>query len=80
LENLRRLVAVLRQDFLAVLADISVSTQQWIAGQRDRHMAILVDALKKALPTARSREDISLIKGAALRIFRDAPDDGNIRL
>ncbi|MGO7586578.1 SARP family transcriptional regulator [Rhizobium ruizarguesonis] len=79
LENLRRLVAVLRQDFLAVLADQSVSTRQWIAGQRDRHMAILVDALKTALPTARSREDISLIKEAALRIFRDAPDDENIR-
>ncbi|NKK61164.1 SARP family transcriptional regulator [Rhizobium leguminosarum bv. viciae] len=78
-ENLRRLVAVLRQDFLAVLADQSVSTRQWIAGQRDRHMAILVDALKTALPTARSREDISLIKEAALRIFRDAPDDENIR-
>ncbi|MGO8426211.1 hypothetical protein ACC772_40145, partial [Rhizobium ruizarguesonis] len=31
------------------------------------------------LPTARSREDISLIKEAALRIFRDATDDENIR-
>ncbi|WP_245461787.1 hypothetical protein [Rhizobium leguminosarum] len=79
LEKLRRLVAVLRQDFLAVLADQSVSTRQWIAGQRDKHMAILVDALKTALPAARSREDVSLIKEAALRIFRDAPDDENIR-
>nr|WP_205934203.1 SARP family transcriptional regulator [Rhizobium leguminosarum] len=79
LEKLRRLVAVLRQDFLAVLADQSFSTRQWIAGQRDKHMAILVDALKTALPAARSREDVSLIKEAALRIFRDAPDDENIR-
>ncbi|MFW8608000.1 SARP family transcriptional regulator [Rhizobium beringeri] len=79
LEKLRRLVAVLCQDFLAVLADQSVSTRQWIAGQRDKHMAILVDALKTALPAARSREDVSLIKEAALRIFRDAPDDENIR-
>ncbi|WP_246647569.1 hypothetical protein [Rhizobium laguerreae] len=55
------------------------STRQWIAGQRDRHMAILVDALKTALPAARSREDVSLIKEAALRIFRDAPRDENIR-
>jgi DNA-binding SARP family transcriptional activator/TolB-like protein len=78
-ENLRRLVAALRQDFLAGLADQSASTRQWIAGQRDRHMAILVDALKAALPAARSREDVSLIKEAALRIFRDAPDDQNIR-
>ncbi|PDS78833.1 SARP family transcriptional regulator [Rhizobium sp. L43] len=79
LGKLRRLVAILRQDFLAGLADQSVSTRQWIAGQRDRHMAVLVDALKTALPTARSREDVSLIKEAALRIFREAPDDENIR-
>lgn len=79
LEKLRRLIGVLRQDFLAVLADQSASTRQWIAGQRDRHMAILVDVLKTALPAARSREDISLIKEAALRIFRDAPDDETIR-
>ncbi|MBB3526362.1 SARP family transcriptional regulator [Rhizobium sp. 268] len=79
LGRLRRLVAILRQDFLAGLADQSVRTRQWIAGQRDRHMAVLVDALKTALPAARSREDVSLIKEAALRIFREAPDDENIR-
>ncbi|MBX5171036.1 MULTISPECIES: SARP family transcriptional regulator [unclassified Rhizobium] len=79
LGKLRRLVTILRQDFLAGLADQSVGTRQWIAGQRDRHMAILVDALKTALPAARSREDVSLIKEAALRIFREAPDDENIR-
>lgn len=79
LARLRRLVAILRQDFLAGLADQSASTRQWIAGQRDRHMAMLVDALKTALPAARSREDVSLIKEAALRIFREAPDDENIR-
>ncbi|MDR9771777.1 SARP family transcriptional regulator [Rhizobium hidalgonense] len=78
-ERLRRLVATLRQDFLAGLADQSASTRQWIAGQRDRHMAFLVDALKIALPMAQSREDVSLIKEAALRIFREAPDDENIR-
>ena len=79
LENLRRLVSVLRQDFLAGFADQSASTRQWIANQRDRHMAILADALKTALPATRSREDVRLIKEAALRIFRDAPDDENIR-
>ncbi|MBB3648957.1 DNA-binding SARP family transcriptional activator/TolB-like protein [Rhizobium sp. BK619] len=79
LGRLRRLVAILRQDFLAGLADQSATTRQWIAGQRDRHMAVLVDALKTALPAARSREDVSLIKEAALRIFREAPDDENIR-
>lgn len=79
LGKLRRLVTIFRQDFLAGLADQSVGTRQWIAGQRDRHMAILVDALKTALPAARSREDVSLIKEAALRIFREAPDDENIR-
>ncbi|KPH06606.1 SARP family transcriptional regulator (plasmid) [Rhizobium acidisoli] len=79
LGRLRRLVAIFRQDFLAGLADQSATTRQWIAGQRDRHMAVLVDALKTALPAARSREDVSLIKEAALRIFREAPDDENIR-
>ncbi|EJC83963.1 DNA-binding transcriptional activator of the SARP family [Rhizobium leguminosarum bv. trifolii WSM2297] len=78
-DRLQRLVALLRQDFLAGLADQSVNTRQWIAGQRDRHMAVLVDALKTALPMAQSREDVSLIKEAALRIFREAPDDENIR-
>ncbi|WHO77148.1 SARP family transcriptional regulator [Rhizobium sp. BT03] len=79
LDRLQRLVAILRQDFLAGLTDQSANTRQWIAGQRDRHMAVLVDALKTALPMARSREDVSLIKEAALRIFREAPDDENIR-
>nr|WP_240539730.1 SARP family transcriptional regulator [Rhizobium sp. CCGE 510] len=79
LGKLRRLVTILRQDFLAGLTDQSIGTRQWIAAQRDRHMAVLVDALKTALPAARSREDVSLIKEAALRIFREAPDDENIR-
>lgn len=79
LDVLRRLVSLLRQDFLADLADQSARTREWISGERNRHMAILVDALKRALPEARSQADIGLIKEAALRIFRDAPDDENIR-
>lgn len=79
LDVLRRLVSLLQSNFLAELADQSASIRQWVFGERCRHMAILVDALKRALPEARSRADISLIKEAALRIFRDAPDDENIR-
>ena len=79
LDVLRKLVSLLRPDFLVDLADQSASTREWVSGERNRHMAILVDALKQALPEARTRADISLIKEAALRIFRDASDDENIR-
>ncbi|MGM4913049.1 SARP family transcriptional regulator [Rhizobium sp. 768_B6_N1_8] len=79
LDVLRRLVSLLQPDFLAELADQSVSIREWVSSERNRHMAILVDALKRALPEAHSRADIGLIKEAALRIFRDAPDDENIR-
>jgi DNA-binding SARP family transcriptional activator/tetratricopeptide (TPR) repeat protein len=79
LEALKRLVALLQQEFLANLADQSASTRQWIQSERNRHLALLVDTLKRALPESHSRSDISLIKEAALRIFRDAPDDESIR-
>jgi len=79
LDVLRRLVSLLQTDFLAELADQSASIREWVSSERNRHMAILVDAVKRALPEARSRADIGLIKEAALRIFRDAPDDENIR-
>ncbi len=79
LEVLQRLVFLLRQEFLADLADQSASTREWVSSERNRHMAILVDVLKRALPEARSRTDIGLFKEAALRIFRDAPDDDSIR-
>ncbi len=79
LEALRKIVALLRQDFLADLADQSASTRQWVRSERNRHVALLVDTLKQALPESRSRADVGLIKEAALRIFRDAPDDESIR-
>ncbi len=79
LDVLRRLLSLLRPDFLAELADQSTGMRAWVSGERGRHMAILIDAMKQALPQARSRADIGLIKEAALRIFRDAPDDENIR-
>lgn len=79
LANLRKLLAIFRRDFLTGIDEQSPALRKWIDMQRDRHMALLIDGLKRALPEAHSHENISLIKEAALRIFQSVPDDETVR-
>src|SRR5262249_29179335 len=77
--HLRNITQILRRDFLQDVGSQSGAARQWIAAQRDSQMALFVDALKRALPLAQSREDVSLIKEAALRIFQSSPQDETVR-
>lgn len=75
--DLRNVLGIFRDQFLAELDHESTSIQNWIGAQRERHAGRLFEALGAALPAA-AKEDIALVKEAALRLFQHNPDDERI--
>lgn len=71
LEALAATLAVLKEEFLGELLVLPKAIKALADQTRREHSGYLVGLIRAALPVARRRNDIALIKDASLRLLRD---------